>query len=135
MPPSAPSLAEQPLSDGGVLTLKAVNNKGLKQLRVYRTGFKAIWLYRAPDDRLDELVEAYDNISKADISESFRAKLVSGARLGSIQFVAPLCDAHSFVYALTCVLHRTWQDYQRVVVRDRLGKLQAQPRRPERRLV
>ena len=86
MPPAAPVLERQPLPNGDELQLKVNVKKGVRRLRVYRelSRFKydPVWLYRDASDRLNELLEAHDDITKDDVGESFRARLVNGTWFG-----------------------------------------------------
>ena len=82
MPPAAPVLARQELPNGDSLELKVNVKKGKRRLRVYRVSsqykFDPVWLLRDADYRLDELVEAYEDVSKDHVGDTFRAMLVSG---------------------------------------------------------
>ena len=89
MPPSMPALVKQPLPDGGILELKAIKNKGTTQLKVYRTGFKPVWLYRDANDRIGELLEAHGYLRESDVGETFQAMLINGAWLRYIHFGRP----------------------------------------------
>ena len=74
---------DQDLEDFGraLLELKAIKNKGTTQLKVYRTGFKPVWLYRDANDRISELLEAHSDLRESDVGETFRVMLINGVWL------------------------------------------------------